>query len=199
MIAATEVTQGQWKAVMGTTPWQGKERVLDDDLRPAIFLSLNDGEKFCQLLSEKEGRVYRMPTEAEWEFACRAGTQTSFSFGDNPSDLIEHGWTSRVGKEGPQRVATRKPNPWGLFDMHGNAWEWCDDVFEPYSSEAATDPTTQGRVNGPIRVTRGGGVSSVFWMDHRSAYRGSWPGGLSNPCGAIRPIRTLVNLQAGDN
>ena len=91
----------------------------------------------------------------------------------------------------PQPVATKKPNPWGLFDMHGNACEWCEDVFLPYSAGAATDPKIQPEGKGPIRVMRGGGFWNVFWMGNRSAHRSSWPEGLASPEGGIRPVRTV--------
>jgi formylglycine-generating enzyme required for sulfatase activity len=112
--------------------------------------------EFCRKLSEKTRKAVRLPTEAEWEYACRAGTKTRFSFGDSDSVLGDYAWyaSNSGGKAHP--VGQKKPNPWGLYDMHGNVWEWCADWYEEYPSGAVTDP--QGAASGSQRVSRGG-----FW------------------------------------
>ena len=145
LLGVHEVTQGQWQAVMGTTPWKGKQYVKEGDDYPATYVSWNDAVEFCRKLSEKEGLEYRLPTEAEWEYACRAGTTTAYSFGDDASELGEYAWYREnawdAGQKYAHTVGQKKPNPWGLYDMHGNVWEWCEDRYGVYHAGAATDPT----------------------------------------------------------
>ena len=136
-----EVTQAEWQRVMQTTPWSGNEDVKEGDDYPATFVSWDDAMKFCEKLTEQErsaGRLpsdwqYTLPTEAQWEYACRAGTKSRFSFGDDESDLGEYAWYGKnagdIGEKYAHRVAQKKANPWGLYDMHGNVWEWCRDVY----------------------------------------------------------------------
>ena len=144
LLGVHEVTQGQWQAVMGTTPWKGKEFVKEGDDYPATYVSWHDAVEFCRKLSEKEGLEYRLPTEAEWEYACRAGTTTAYSFGDDASELGEYAWyrenARNVGQKYAHTVGQKKPNPWGLYDMHGNVWEWCSDWYGDYPSGSVTDP-----------------------------------------------------------
>ena len=158
-----EVTQGQWKSVMGTEPWDGKGDVQADKDCPATYVSWDDATEFCKKLTEierksgtlKAGEEYRLPTEAEWEYACRAGTETAFSFGDDESKLGEYAWfTGNTGSEQyAHKVGTKKPNPWGLHDMHGNVWEWCSDWYDE-TRFYGTDPV--GLEEGSGRVFRGG-------------------------------------------
>ncbi|MFM7926023.1 MAG: formylglycine-generating enzyme family protein, partial [Planctomycetaceae bacterium] len=125
-------------------------------------------------LSAMEGKVYRLPTEAEWEYACRGGTKTAFSFGDDEAELGKYAWFEGnvwgIGEKYAHRVAQKLPNPYGLFDMHGNVWEWCSDWFGHYPSTPLTDP--RGPDAGSFRVLRGGS-----WVDEpsfvRCAYRSS--------------------------
>jgi eukaryotic-like serine/threonine-protein kinase len=139
-------------------------RVAQSDDHPVVHVSWNDAFTFCSWLSRKEGVSYRLPTEAEWEYACRAGTTTWYSCGDDFSQLVDYawyGWNSRDdwfgsdsnGESHP--VGRKKANPWGLYDMHGNVYEWCQDWFvDSYPSGLITDP--QGPAAGPLRVFRGG-------------------------------------------
>ncbi|MFN5077369.1 MAG: formylglycine-generating enzyme family protein [Planctomyces sp.] len=153
----TELTQGQWKKVMGTEPWKGKSFVKEGDDYPAVDVSWGDSVEFCKKLSAMEGKVYRLPTEAEWEYACRGGTKTSFSFGNDKAKLRRYAWYDGNlgwGKKYAQRVAQKLPNPFGLYDMHGNVWEWCSDWFGDYPSTPLTDP--RGPDSGSFRVLRGG-------------------------------------------
>ncbi|MFN9717672.1 MAG: SUMF1/EgtB/PvdO family nonheme iron enzyme [Planctomycetota bacterium] len=157
----TEVTRGQWKKVMGTEPWKGRDYVQEGDDYPAVYVSWNDAVAFCKKLSDMEGKTYRLPTEAEWEYACRGGTKTAFSFGDDEAKLSDYAWWGGILARGSvqdekyaHRVAQKLPNPFGLHDMHGNVWEWCSDWFGNYPSTPLRDP--QGPDSGSFRVLRGG-------------------------------------------
>ena len=141
-----EITQGQWESVMGTTPWSGHSYVQENPNHPAVYISWDDVQEFIQRLNEAAGEeVYRLPSEAEWEYACRSGTTTTWSFGDDESQLGDHAWywdnAGDVGLEYAQAVGTKLPNLWGLHDMHGNVYEWCQDWYGPYTSDNQVDPT----------------------------------------------------------
>jgi formylglycine-generating enzyme required for sulfatase activity len=127
---------------------------------PAICMTQHAAKKFCEWLSAKTGHYYRLPTEAEWEYACRAGTTTAYSFGDDPEKLGEYAWFFDNANEKYQKVGKKKPNPWGLHDMHGNVSEWCLDKYEPdfYSKamgQVADNPVCIPSKEYP-RITRGG-------------------------------------------
>jgi len=171
----TEVTQGQYKTVMNSQPWSGKTFAQESAGNPAVYVSWNDAVDFCKKLSQKEGVTYRLPTEAEWEYACRAGTQTKYSFGDRQSLLGEYAWFTgnayKIDEKYAHPVGQKKPNPWGLYGMHGNVSEWCSDRYDAdyYSKSPTADP--QGSTTGRSRVHRGGSWSSTPW-GCRSAFRG---------------------------
>ena len=149
-IQTTEVTQGQWKAVMGSNPSHFK-----GDGLPVEQVSWNDAQEFIRKLNQREGgKKYRLPTEAEWEYACRAGTTTRFYFGDSEGKFGEYAWCDDNSGNRTHSVAKKKPNAWGLYDMHGNVWEWCQDWYGDYPSGSVTDPN--GPSIGAGRVSRGG-------------------------------------------
>ena len=156
-----EIEQAQWQAVMGTAPWTGKEHVMARQDHPAVYISWNDMQEFIRRMNLMAGEdLYRLPTEAEWEYACRAGTTTRWSSGEEESSLGEYAWYSdnviKAGMEHAQPSGAKSPNSWGLYDMHGNVWEWVEDWHSgPYSSESQVDPT--GPAEGVRRVMRGGG------------------------------------------
>ncbi|GEM_PF-7064819 len=128
-MATTVVTQKQWQTVMGSAPWKNSSHVGDN--HPAVYISWNNAVEFCKKLSVKSGKTFRLPTEAEWEYACRAGTDTKYFWGDDPAAAGDYAWiTSNSGRK-LQDVAKKKPNPWGLFDMLGNVSQLCDDVANP--------------------------------------------------------------------
>jgi len=156
----TEVTQGQWKAVMGTEPWKGQSLVKEGADYPVTYVSWGGAIAYCKKLSEREGKTYSLPTEAEWEYACRAGTKTTWSFGNDEGDLGDYAWYQEnaydIDEKYAHQVELKKPNPFGLYDMHGNLWEWCSDYYgeDYYKQSTAQDPT--GPASGSSRVLRGG-------------------------------------------
>ena len=170
-----EVTQGEWEAVMGTEPWLGESWVQEHPSHPAVYISWNDVQRLVDKLNDAAGSaVYRLPTEAEWEYACRAGSTTRWSFGDDESQLTHYAWYADnawdEGKQYAQPVGTKRPNPWGLYDMHGNAWEWVQDWYNSrYNSSPRVDPP--GPTSGSRRVFRGG-YSHDGAQYLRSAQRG---------------------------
>ena len=143
---------------MGTRPWSGKFDVEEGADRPAEYISWNDIQTFIQRLNQAAGdSLYRLPTEAEWEYACRAGTTTPWSSGDDERLLRDYAWfIDNAGIQSTHRVGTKRPNSWGLHDMHGNAWEWVQNWYSStyYSDSPAVDP--QGPDSGTERVMRGG-------------------------------------------
>jgi formylglycine-generating enzyme required for sulfatase activity len=148
-LATTPVTQAQWAAVTGKRPsnFQG-----DDS--PVEQVSYDEAVQFCVKLSMKEAKPYRLPTEAEWEYACRAGTTTPFNNGSDETALDDAAWYEANSGEQTHPVASKKPNAWGLYDMLGNVWQWCGDWYGEYPHEATTDP--HGSSNPRDRVMRGG-------------------------------------------
>ena len=163
---------------MGTEPWvnQGEVQIGEDNA--ASYVSWNDATAFCQKLTDLERKArklkaneeYRLPTEAQWEYACRAGTKKAYSFGDDETQLGQYAWFdgNTAGEKYAHKVGLKKPNPWGLYDMHGNVWEWCSDCYGN-ALPGGTDPV--GLEGGSGRGIRGGG-----WRNDpgycRSSHRG---------------------------
>lgn len=203
-LGAFEVTQSQYEKVMGKNPsfFQGKnieQRIpakinpetgrtieeakifpVDSANHPAEGVSWDDAVEFCKRLSalpdeKTAGRVYRLPTEAEWEYACRAGSKTAFCFGDEPDLLKEYAWFSDISDSKTHPVGEKKPNVWGLYDMHGNVLEWCADIYSEYPKVAVKDPAGSFERSN-LRVTRGGYRGSGA-IDCRSASRKRSPSG----------------------
>ncbi len=166
------VTQEQWEAVMGDNPSRFK-----GPKNPVEQVRWDDCQKFLKKLNEKVGGGrFSLPTEAQWEYACRAGSTTRYCFGDAESGLGDYAWYDKNSDIKTHPVGEKKPNAWGLYDMHGNVWEWCQDWYDGgyYATSPADDPT--GPATGSARVIRGG-----YWSDGirfcRSALRdGSRPG-----------------------
>ena len=194
-MSETEITQGQYSAITGENP----STFTGDDNLPVTNVSANDALKFCNMLSEAAGfepaydektgkcdfakNGFRLPTEAEWEYACRAGTSTIFCTGNTENDLDRAGW--HIGNSGGKThpVAQKEPNAWGLYDMHGNVFEFCYDGYfdalnhSSYPAESVTDPAGYDNFN--YRMMRGGG-----WFSEPSSCRSFtrskfWTGGAN--------------------
>ena len=202
LMGKTQVTQELWQRVIVGNP----SRFLGNDL-PVERVEWFDAVRFCNRLSEMQGlepayRIsgsdviwdagadgYRLPTEAEWEHACRAGTTTRYHTGDSEADLARAGWyaANSAGKTHP--VGRKDPNAWGLHDMHGNVWEWCWDWYGDYPTDQVKDPT--GPPTGTGRVLRGG-----RWADGsrscRSASRRNSAPGLESPFDGFRLVRSIL-------
>lgn len=163
----------QYQVSQPTKPYTDMSFGMGKRGYPAICMTQHSCRTFCKWLSAKTGRYYRLPTEAEWEYACRAGTTSAYSFGDDPAELEDHAWYFDNTDEAYEKVAQKKPNPWGLYDMHGNVAEWVLDQYDEagYESiaEQSTDPLAIPQVLNP-RVVRGGGWNQ-FPEDCRSAAR----------------------------
>jgi len=154
-----EVTQGDFQGLMGKNP----SHFPGDTNQPVEKVKFFEAVAYCDAVTRREreaGRLppeylYRLPTEAEWEYACRAGTTNLYSFGDKTDEAGEFAWTLENSDDKPHPIGQKRPNPWGLYDMHGNVWEWCNDWFEPYPAMALTNPV--GPKTGKFKVFRGGG------------------------------------------
>jgi formylglycine-generating enzyme required for sulfatase activity len=199
-----EVTQQQWRAIMGNNPsW-----FTGDDNLPVEQVSWDDVQEFIKKLNEKEGTTkYRLPSEAEWEYACRAGTTTRYSFGDSKSELGDYAWyAENSGSRSPKKgdffvydeddwienrwkgkthsVGQKRPNPWGLYDMHGNVWEWVQDCLHWDYSGAPTD-----------------GSAWVVACEYGSAYRvnrgGSWADYAKDCRDGLASVRGLRDYDRG--
>lgn len=163
-----EVTQAQWEAVMGNNP-----SFYTGPNHPVEKVSWEDAQVFIHTLNAAAGdSLYRLPTEAEWEYAARAGTQTLWSFGDDVSQFEDYGWwEGNTNRESTKDVGMQLANPWGLYDIHGNVWEWVQDWYgaDYYASSSSTDPP--GPASGTSRVLRGGSFANSDRLFTRSAFR----------------------------
>lgn len=169
-----EVTQAQWKAVMGTTPWSGEEYVQQGDNNPAVNISWYDCQDLVSALNDRDpDHIYRLPSESEWEYCCRAGSTTDFCFGDDVGDLGDYAWyydnAWNVGEMYPHEVGTKLPNDWGLHDMHGNVYEWCQDLCHPGYNGAPNDGSAREDPGQVQRVIRGGCFSTKAIKGHLSS------------------------------
>ena len=178
-MATTEVTQAQWERVMGANPstFKGKHQPVD-------YVSWFEAQEFIARLNKKEGRGrYRLPTEAEWEYAARAGSETRFYFGNDPGQLARHAWFAGNADKQSHPVAKGAPNAWGLYDVYGNVWEWVADWFDGAYYDWGPDIDPPGPDWGEARVLRGGSWKSDDWLcrssrrslvrpDHRYSFVG---------------------------
>lgn len=181
-ISICEVTQKQYEQVTGETPWKGKPLTTEGANVAASYVTWQEAEEFCSKLSKLENSIYRLPSEAEWEYACRAATTSSFSFGDDQKQIGDSAWFDqnayKYGEQYAHAVGQKLPNTWSLYDMHGNVWEWCSDFHGSYaeqmkssSGKALVDPV--GPDKGRQHVWRGGGFADNA-VNLRSASRNSY-------------------------
>ena len=187
------VTQAEYERVMESNP----SHFTGGPNRPVETVSWNDAQEFCRRLSalpeeEATGHVCRLPTEAEWEYACRAGTTTRYSFGDWPESLGDYAWWVTNSAQTTHPVGEKKPNAWGLYDMNGNVFEWCADWWgsDSYGQSSPDDPT--GPSSGASRVLRGGSWINGFPDHFRCAYRREDPPVSRDDSYGFRVARTLT-------
>ena len=186
------VTQQEYRRVMGKNPSRWKA-----DKNPVEQVRWSDAARYCNARSELEGlqpcydlntwecdfeaNGYRLPTEAEWEYACRAGTKTAYYFGNDPSRLKDYAWFEENSRTKPRPVGQKPPNPWGLYDMCGNVWEWCNDFYKvDYYQESPKD-NPRGPKTGETKVVRGG-AWKFSAESCRSAYRYNENPGYADVC-----------------
>jgi formylglycine-generating enzyme required for sulfatase activity len=182
-----EVTQGQWLAVMGSN----LSKFTDDPQLPVENVSWDDVQEFIRKLNTREGGrgyEYRLPSEAQWEYAARAGSPMAYSFGDNTSQFGDYAWYGANAGRKTHPVGQKLPNAWGLYDMHGNVWEWVQDWYGAYAAAAVSDPT--GPASGSIRVLRGGGWTNGAAFCASAHRCGEGPGNRRSYLG-FRLLRTV--------
>ena len=186
------VTQAEYQAVMGENPsrWKGAGN-------PVEQMRWSDAAKYCNARSKLEGlqpcydlntwecnfeaNGYRLPTEAEWEYACRAGTQTAYFFGNDPAKLKDYAWFDQNAGGKPHPVGQKPANPWGLFDMHGNVWEWCNDFYKVDYYQESPKESPRGPKTGDTKVVRGG-AWKFSAESCRSGYRYNEDPGYADVC-----------------
>ena len=181
-MARHTVTQREWSIVMGTTPWEGGRYGTEGDDFPATYISWYQCKEFIKRLNEMEGvDLYRLPTEDEWQYACNAGNATYYYFGDDEKYLRFYAWYRdnawAAGKKYAHRVCKKKPNAWGLYDMHGNVWEWCEDEYD---------------VGGEARVINGGSWDDLAEYCRTGEHHGNVPDDKTDDVG-FRLVRDLVD------
>jgi formylglycine-generating enzyme required for sulfatase activity len=193
-VARYEVTQELYQALMGKNParWKGPRNSVE-------MVSWDEANDFCRKATAelrkrkliKAGEVIRLPSEAEWEYACRAGTKTKWSFGDTEADIGAYAWykVNAPGNDPP--VGRKKPNAWGLHETHGYVWEWCADAWHPSHEGASPDGTPRGGTNVKERVIRGGAYSSTP-DECRSAYRAGKPADYRSDTLGFRCVRAAA-------
>jgi formylglycine-generating enzyme required for sulfatase activity len=187
-----QVTQLQWETVMGNNPSRFK-----NPKNPVEQISWEDAVEFCKQLSAKTDKEFRLPSESEWEYACRAGTTTEYCYGDSgidndyyewnsdviPKQLGEYAWYHNNSDGKPHLVGQKRPNPWGLYDMHGNVTEWCQDWWHEDYKGAPEDGNAWEMPTSDWKVFRGGSWA-MSWSECKSSFRwGSPPGGWSGRFG----------------
>ena len=179
-MARHTVTQREWSIVMGTAPWEGRRYGTEGDEFPATYVSWYHCRDFIKRLNEMEGVVlYRLPTEEEWEFACSADSDTYYYFGDDEKHLRYYAWYRdnawAAGKKFAHRVCQKKPNAWGLYDMHGNVWEWCEDEYD---------------AGGEARVITGGSWDDLAEYCRTGEHHGNVPDDATDDVG-FRLVRDM--------
>ena len=185
MMDKYELTQEQYVKLVGTNPstFRGASRPVDTITwtDAALYCNLRSRAESLQPCYDEESETwecsfqangYRLPTEAEWEYACRAGTSTKYSFGNDVRKLKAYAWFTGNSVKKTHQVGQKKPNRWGLYDMYGNVAEWCNDVYDIYYYKRSQPKNPRGSKEGDIKVLRGGG-----WQDSAESLRSSWRAG----------------------
>lgn len=202
LMGQTEVTQGQWRELMGTEPWKDKPMSVEASEQPATYVTWDAALAFCRRLTERErqagqlpsGVSYSLPSEAEWEYACRAGSAAAFSFGDNEQLYIEYGWATGFFEHNALRTAKqvrrKQANAFGLSDMHGNVWEWCLDGYDK-SLPGGVDPV-RSPSDSSLRVVRGGSWNFDAFEGRCANRQSILPERPDFFDGGFRVIRTVV-------
>ena len=178
-----EVTQAQWTAIIGDNP-----SCFPGDDNPVELVSWKKCQSFVALLNENDStHTYRLPTEAEWEYCCRAGTNTSYSFGNDSDELGDHAWYAKNTYKTTQPVGQKVPNPWGLYDMHGNVFEWCQDWYdeEYYKNSPENDP------QGPVFQKSKNSIRGGSWDQHPVSLTSFWRQGHLNGAGNYIGVRIV--------
>ena len=176
-VQTMELTQAQWKAVMGTHPWSSMPNMREGDDYPASMMTWSDAQQFVKQLNQLDpGHGYRLPSEAEWEYACRAGSTRAYGFGNDRNKLKDYAWfdanASQVGESYAHGVWQKKPNAWGLFDMLGNVWEWCQDSYQDSYQGAPPNGAALVAPDRDSHVYRGGGFRNAERFARASARAG---------------------------
>jgi formylglycine-generating enzyme required for sulfatase activity len=190
-----EVTQELYAAIVGSNPsrWKGPRNSVE-------MIDWDEARTFCGKITQElrkrkllgEDEVIRLPSEAEWEYACRAGTTTKFSFGDDAGDLGDFAWFTGNAKGNDPPVGVKKPNPWGLYDVHGYVWEWCLDAWRDSYENAPADGSPVVTDKAKKRAIRGGAWTEP--ADHcRSAFRVGAPVETRSPAIGLRCVRSKKN------
>ena len=197
-IGKYEVTQELYELIAGRNPskWRGSRNSVE-------MVDWNEANAFCTKVTVelrkqkliKDTEKIRLPSEAEWEYACRAATTTDFSFGDDVNDLGKYAWFTGNAKGNDPPVGVKKPNAWDLYDMHGYVWEWCADTWQTDYKDAPADGGPR-RADGKERVVRGGAWTTVA-DECRSAYRGHRPIEARGPDIGFRCVRAAVRAKEG--
>ncbi|MFA6011332.1 MAG: SUMF1/EgtB/PvdO family nonheme iron enzyme [Desulfobacteraceae bacterium] len=182
-ISETEATFESWDAYVaaGGTTYIPKDEGWGRSSRPVINVSWEDVQGYIEWLNRVTGKKYSLPTEAQWEYAARAGSKTKYFFGSNENQIADYAWFWGNSSKQTQAIGTRKPNAWGLYDMHGNVWEWCKDWKSTYTLAESTNPA--GPSLSKDRTARGGSWYNAAWLCRTSIRSGFVPGYRNNSLG----------------
>ncbi len=178
-MAKFAVTQEQWLAIMGNNPSMFRETLQ----APMENISWLESQDFCRKLAERSQHLYRLPSEAEWEYACRAGTTTAYHFGDSPAALADYAWFADNANKRSHPVGQKVPNPWGLYEMHGGVWEWCEDIWHDSFSGAPADGSAWIDGNPSRRVRKGGSWSNEARLCRSACREWHWQSDRYNDIG----------------
>lgn len=173
------VTQEQWVTIMGSNPAIFRENLQ----APVESISWLEAQDFCRKLAARSQHFYRLPSESEWEYACRASTNTAYHFGDSPAQLADYAWFADNANKRSQPVGQKVPNPWGLYEMHGGVWEWCEDIWHDNFNGAPADGSAWIDSNSSRRVRKGGSWSNQSKQCRSASREWHWQSDRYNDIG----------------